>query len=59
LEADGYKLVGHGSDPYPEATGFHKVQKPRWTRICKLCGHHEYTEKKRPIIVGEEPDFKN
>lgn len=57
LEASGYRLVGHGSDPYPEATGYHRVDKPRWSRTCKTCGKIQYTYTQEPIVVGKKPKF--
>ena len=39
MAADGFKLVGHGSDPWPEATGFHEITVDRWTKKCIYCGY--------------------
>ena len=57
-EAYGFKMIGHGSDVWTEPEGYHDVQKPQWTRKCTLCGYEEHTDKEKPIIVGNEPDFK-
>lgn len=57
-EGYGLHYVGHGSDPYPEYTGYHDVEKPRWTRKCSECGTEEHTYTQKPVVVGYEPDFK-
>jgi hypothetical protein len=56
-EGYGIRLVAHGSDAYPEYTGYHDVQKDRWSRECKICGKKEYTYKQEAIIKGYEPKF--
>jgi hypothetical protein len=56
-EGYGLHYVGCGSDPYMEYTGYHDVEKPRWTRKCSECGEEEHTNKQKPIVVGNEPDF--
>ncbi len=57
---EGYGSVqdGAGSDPHWSFAGYHDVNKPRWTRECKLCGHEQHTYNQKPIITGQEPDFK-
>jgi len=57
-EGYGLHYVGCGSDPYLEYTGYHDVKKDRWTRKCSICGVEEHTDKMKPIVVGNEPDFK-
>ena len=56
---EGYGCVqnGYGSDPYWSYAGYHDVEKPRWTRICSICGCEEHTYTQKPIIVGSEPSF--
>lgn len=56
-EGYGLHYVGHGSDPYLEYEGYHDVKKDRWTRKCSECGYEEHTNKQKPIVVGNEPDF--
>lgn len=56
-EPYGYKLVPQGSDAWGEPEGYRNVIKPRWTRICKLCGHEQHTYTQKPIVSGREPDF--
>lgn len=56
-EPYGFKYVGHGSDVWPEPEGYRDVSKPRWTRVCTLCGKEEHTYTMKPIITGSEPDF--
>ena len=56
-EGYGYKVVAHGSDVWGEYAGYHNVDKPRWTRKCKLCGFEQHTYKQKPIVSGFEPEF--
>lgn len=56
-EGYGMHSVAHGSDIYPEYTGYHDVQKDRWSRECSICGKKEYSYKKEPVISGYEPKF--
>lgn len=53
----GYKTVAQGSDVWMEPQGYHDVEESRWTRICKICGYEQHTNKQEPIIVGTEPKF--
>jgi len=55
----GSRMVKHGSDIWYESEGFKHVDKPRWTRKCKLCGFEEHAYSQKPIVSGYEPDFKN
>jgi len=57
-EGYGFKPVGRGSDMWHEYEGYHDVQKPRWTRICKKCGKEDHTDKQRPVVTHHVPDFK-
>lgn len=57
-EPYGSKLVEMGSDSYFEPEGYLDKEIPRWTRICTECGHEQHTYKKKPVVVGHEPDFK-
>lgn len=50
----GYEC--HGSDRWPKLS-FHKENKDRWSRECKICGKKEYTYKQEPVIKGYEPRF--
>lgn len=56
---EGYGSVqdGAGSDPHWSFAGYRDVKKDRWTRICTKCGKEEHTYTKKPIVIGEEPDF--
>lgn len=56
-EPYGYRTVGMGSDVWTEPEGYRDVEKPRWTRTCKKCGFEQHTDKKKSIIIKEEPDF--
>lgn len=56
-EAAGFEMKAQGSDVYYEPTYMKDVTKPRWTRKCKICGYEKHTEKQKPIISGNEPDF--
>lgn len=56
-EPYGYKTVVQGSDTWSEPAGYRDVQKPRWTRTCQTCGLEQHTDKHKPILVGNEPDF--
>jgi len=58
---EGYGSVqdGAGSDPHWSYIGYKDVEKPRWTRKCKLCGYEDHTDKKKPIITGYEPSFND
>ena len=56
---EGYGSVqdGAGSDPHWSYAGYREVQKDRWSRQCKLCGHKQYTYKQEPITVGYQAKF--
>lgn len=56
-EGYGNKLIKRGSDVWGEFEGYRDVVKPRWTRICGLCGHEQHTYNQKPIVSGQEPDF--
>ena len=56
-EPYGCKLVGHGSDLYPEPEGYHDVEKARWTRICKHCGYEQHTKELEPVVTSRKPKF--
>lgn len=58
MEAYGTKMVAMGSDVWWEPEGYRQVQKDRWTRVCSKCGFEQHTDKQKPIITGQEPDFK-
>lgn len=51
----GIHYEGKGSDPYPVADGYNEVDKPRWTRVCVICGGEQHTSKTKS--TGSEPDF--
>jgi hypothetical protein len=56
---EGYGSVqtGRGSDPYWDFAGYRDVQKDRWSRECKLCGHKQYTYKQEAVVIGYEAKF--
>lgn len=56
---EGYGSVqdGAGSDPHWSFAGYRDVEKPRWSRECKLCGKIEYTYIQEPIIYDYRPKF--
>jgi len=54
-EPYGCKVVGHGSDIWPEPEGYRDVEHDRWSRTCKKCGKVEYTKEKKAIKY--EPKF--
>lgn len=56
-EPYGYKTVGQGSDVWTEPTGYHDVQKNRWSRECKTCGHKEYTYTQEAVKTDYQPKF--
>ena len=56
-EPYGSKMEAQGSDVWFVPEGYHKVSKPRWTRVCNICGFEEHTYKQKPIITGHEPQF--
>lgn len=56
-EPYGYKMVTQGSDVWGEPEGIREVEKPRWTKKCQFCGYEQHTNKLKPIITGQEPDF--
>lgn len=49
-EAYGYNMVGHGSDVWYEPQGYRDVKVDRWTRVCKICGNSQHTNKLEPVI---------
>lgn len=55
-EMKGYGSVqdGAGSDPHWSFAGYTEVEKPRWSRECKECGHVEYTYKQENVIIKSE-----
>ncbi len=56
-EGYGMHLVGHGSDPYPEYTGYRDVKKDRWSRKCSVCGKKEYTYTREAVVSSYKPKF--
>ena len=56
-EAYGHTMVGHGSDVYYEPTGYRDKKVDRWTRICRVCGNHQHTNKLEPVISEYKPKF--
>jgi hypothetical protein len=56
-EPSGFKLETHGSDSWSVPDGYHDVQKPRWTRVCTLCGKEEHTHTQKIVSTLKEPDF--
>lgn len=58
MEPYGYRMVGMGSDVWYEPDGVREISKPRWTRICKICGLEEHTSISEPIISEYKPKFK-
>jgi len=57
---EGYGSVqdGAGSDPHWSYAGYRSVEKPRWSRKCKICGLIQHTYEQKPIIKGYEPSFR-
>ena len=57
---EGYGSVqdGAGSDPHWSYAGYREVEVSRWSKKCSKCGFEKHTFSKKPIIIGEEPDFK-
>ena len=58
LEGYGSVQDGAGSDPHWSYAGYHEVDNPRWTRICKYCGFEQHSYSQKPIISGYEPNFE-
>ena len=56
-EAYGYNMVGHGSDVWYEPQGYRDVKVDRWTRVCKICGNSQHTNKLEPVIKEYKPKF--
>ena len=56
-EPYGHRMVTHGSDVWFEAEGYREVKRDRWTRVCKICGCEQHTNKQKPIVSGHEPSF--
>jgi len=56
-EPYGYKMIKQGSDVWGEPEGYKDVEKPRWTKICKLCGEEKHTYEQEPVISGYVPKF--
>ena len=58
-EGYGVKQDGAGSDPHWTYEGYRDVEKPRWTRVCGLCGYEQHTYKQKNVVIEEkkEPDF--
>ena len=57
---EGYGSVqdGAGSDPHWSYAGYTDVDKPRWSRKCKICGKVEYTHEQEIVLVQKEARFK-
>ena len=54
-EPTGYEYEGAGSDRWPVATGYRKVEVKRWSRTCTKCGKVEYT--KDVVATAYAPKF--
>lgn len=58
-EGYGFVTVGRGSDMWHEYAGYHDVEKPRWTRICRLCDKEDHTYEQVPVKpIAYEPKFR-
>lgn len=52
-EPYGVKLVGQGSDLWPEAEGYHDVTYPRWSRKFGKCS---VTLLLKSLLLQQRPD---
>jgi hypothetical protein len=59
MEGYGSRMVPMGSDTYWEYAGYQRVEVPRWSRKCRICGEVEYTYERRTVIKqsSNEPFF--
>ncbi len=56
-EGYGSVMEANGSDIHYNYQGYRDVQKDRWSRECKECGHKQYTYTQEPVIKEYKPKF--